>query len=490
LYATRHFKLLTYPSKQKQDRLKLEKTEKRLESFMPGHRQIPDDIVVEILQWHLQGRTPRRTLALVCKGWRALLLHTSSFWRALEAYLVCPDSFEREIDTLSKRIALSRSTLLDITLTLRDNYNEDDILYDFYESPLKMDLFVLIAETGIERWRSLKLQCDRSWSWYIDQPSLEGIFRGTATALQALEFQESEGFNLLDLDPFSPIYEIILQSRPRIKEVTFTGPIPLVFRGSRIFQSASKVTANATAFQHLVPFNNLQELCINNWSSNPQYASLPPLAMHTKLCGHIPRCHLQSLQRHNVVSLRVWRISSADVDTIIDFPELISLSIDNDGIAALERISAPKLANLSLALECTDLLTRRLEISRMVYIIQNKSQNIMIRPTSLTIAIPISTTAVLELLQLWPQLQHLDLTFGNEFAWKGVFPNAFTRKNNPLCPELVTLRLQSHSDIFKINMRHWDEIAKAILAARKDFPLNRIEWRDDGGSWRRLTASN
>jgi hypothetical protein len=263
LYATTS-SLHTYLSKQKRVRLKSKKTEKRLESFMSGHRHIPDEIVVEILQLHLQDQTPPRTFALVCKGWRTLLLYTSSFWRALEARLVYPDSFEREIDTLSKRIALSRSTLLDITLTLREDHNDDDNSYDIYQSPLKTDLFKLIAKTGIERWRSLTLQCVRDWGWYIHQPSLEGIFHGTATALQALEFRGSVHLNPPDLDPFSPIYEIILQSRPRIKKVTFNGAIPFVFRGSTIFQSASKVTANATAFRHLAPFNNLQELCINN----------------------------------------------------------------------------------------------------------------------------------------------------------------------------------------------------------------------------------
>jgi hypothetical protein len=212
--------------------------------------------------------------------------------------------------------------------------------------------------------------------------------------------------------------------------------------------------------------------------------------MHTKLCGYIPRSHLQSLQRQNVVSLRVWKIRNEEVDAIIDFPELINLSTSNDGIAALERISAPKLANLSLELECTDTQARRLEISSTVDIVQNKPQNIMIRPTSLTMAIPVSTTAVLTILQLWPQLQYLDLTFGNEFAWKVAFPNAFTRKNNPLCPELVTLRLQSHSDIFRFDVEHWGEIARSILAARKDLPLNKIEWRCSGGAWRRLTVSD
>jgi len=102
----------------------------------------------------------------------------------------------------------------------------------------------------------------------------------------------------------------------------------------------------------------------------------------------------------------------------------------------------------------------------------------------------ISTTAVLAILQLWPQLRHLELTFGKEFAWKGAFPNSLTRKKNPLCPELVTLRLESDSKGFEEDMERWDEIAKSIFAARKGLPLNRIEWRYAGGTWHELTASN
>jgi hypothetical protein len=455
-------------------RLKLQGTERSLEleqEFVSGLRKIPDEIVVEILQWHLQDRTPPRTLALVCKGWKTLLLHTPSFWRALKAHLVHPDSLERDIDTLSKRIALSRSTQLDITLCLLSSSE--------HSNDIGFPLFQLIAQTGIERWRSLKLQCI---VWPTSHPSLEGMFRGTASNLQKLELPIESG-------PFSQIYKIILQSRPRITEVTFAGAVPLVFQDSTIFQRASKVTADATVFQQLAPFKNLQELCIAGLG-HALYASLPPLAAHTELHYSVTRWQLYSLQRQNVVSLYLWTIADMGMNAIIDFPELISLSINNNGITALERISAPKLAKLSLALRRTDARSRKLETSRTMDIVLNKPQNITIRPTSLIMALSISTTTVLAILQLWPQLQHLELTFGDEFAWKGAFPNAFTRKKNPLCPKLVTLRLQSYSGSFAKDIGHWEEIAKLILATRKGSPLNKIEWNDAGGDWHRLPVSN
>jgi hypothetical protein len=190
------------------------------------------------------------------------------------------------------------------------------------------------------------------------------------------------------------------------------------------------------------------------------------------------------------VSFHLWGITNTESATIIDFPELVSLSLINDGIAALERISAPKLANLSLTLCQRDTRIRKLETSRMMDIIRNRPQNIMIRPTSLKMDLSISTTAVLAILRHWPQLQHLELTFGNEFAWKGAFPNSLTRKKNPLCPELVTLRLESDSKGFGKDMERWDEIAKSILAMRKGFPLNKIEWSCGNGTWHKRTASN
>jgi hypothetical protein len=300
-----------------------------------------------------------------------------------------------------------------------------------------------------------------------------------------LEFEVSD---YQHLDPFSPIYEIILQSRPPIKEVIIAQELPSSFRGSAILQGASKVTADARAFQELAPFNNLQELCITGLGQNPQYASLPPLAVHTELRFPITGSQLHPLQRQNVVSLHLEKIE--DTDDIIDFPELINLSISHDGIASLERISAPKLANLSLAMGWMHARSRKLETSRTLDIVRNEPQNIMIRPTSLILALSISTTAVLAILQLWPQLQHFELAFGDEFTWKGAFPNSFTRKVNPLCPKLVTLRLQSHSAKFRNDMWSWEKIAKSILAMRKDSPLNKIEWRDAGGDWHRLLVSN
>jgi hypothetical protein len=461
-------------------RLKLEEMEKRLElecEFVSGLRKIPDEIVVEILQWHLQDQIPPRDLALVCKSWTKLLRHTPSFWRDLKAHFVDSDSLEREVDRLSKRIALSRSALLDITLSLHTSYDNDSDS-DNDKSPPNMDLFKLIAGTGIERWRSLRLLD----TWPISRTSLEGIFHGTASALQKLALPG----NLV----FSPIYRIILQSKPRIKEVTFFGAIPSVFQDSTIFQSASKVTANVNTFQQVPPFNNIQELSIADWVSNPEYTSLPPLAVNTSLYESITRRDLHSLQRQNVVSLSLRKLTNTEYDTIIDFPQLISLSLTDDGFASLERISAPKLANLELAFGWTDAQRRKLEISETMHILRNKPQNIIIRPTSLNMNLSISTTAVLAILQLWPQLQHLALTFGDQFAWKGAFPNSFTRKKNPLCPELVTLRLESDSKGFGKDMERWDEIAKSILATRKGFPLNKIEWTCGDGTWHKRTASN
>jgi hypothetical protein len=454
----------------------LEDLEKRLaleQEFVAGIRRVPNEILVEILKHYLGDGLPDRRLASVCKGWKALLQHTPSFWRNLQASFIFAREVEHEVTVLERRIELSCSTLLDVTFN-GPNHN-------IYERR-STDLFKLISKTGIERWQSLKISS--TYSLHNMDTSLEGIFTGKLSALQSLHC-DIAGFLSPDKDPFIPIYQLIIQSSPPIERLTIYGPNPQLFQGSSIFHRVHELKATATTVSQLVPLHNLKTLRINGWPGHDfsAFHGWPPLPTYTLFVYELTRQQLDALSRQSVTEFVVTNLIGDASGVIIDFPELTSLSITEGGFCSIENIFAPKLTELQITDHWGNAPSRKKKISDTISFLRERPNNIMLGPTTLTLNIPVNTTAVLAILQHWPQLQHFTLTFGNNFAWNATFPNAFTRKKSPVCPELRTLRLILKIKDFEVKQEQWKKIVMSIYLARRNTPLQTIAWMFDGPEW-------
>jgi hypothetical protein len=349
-----------------------------------------------------------------------------------------------------------------------------------YGNIIKTDLFKLISKTGIERWRSLKL-C--GYSTAIDV-SLEGIFTGKLLALQSLHCV-SYGFMTTGVAPFipyTPIYQLIIQSNPPIRQLTIIGLNPPPFHGSSIFRQLHELNATAPTVSQLVPLHNLKKLTINGALSGHDFSfpAWPPLPTYTVFGSSLTRQQLSTLSRQSVKELVVENLIG---DGPIDFPELNSLSITEGGFCSIENIFAPKLTDLQITARWGRSASRKKEISDTISVLRERPDNIMLRPTTLTLNIPVNTTAVLAILQHWPQLQHFTFTFGDDFAWNAAFPNAFTRKKSPVCPELTTLRLILRIKDFWMKKEQWKKMVMSIYQARRNTPLQTIEWMFGGSEW-------
>jgi hypothetical protein len=450
----------------------LEDLEKRLaleQEFVAGIRKVPDEILVEILKHYLGNDLPSRRLASVCKGWKALLQNTPSFWRNLQSSFISAEYAEHAVAVLQRRIDLSRSTLLDVTL--------NGYLYEQGGT----DLFKLISKTGIERWRSLDLSS--AWSWQnTKDTSLEGIFVGNFVALQSLRWS----IPLLAADPFIPIYQLIIQSSPPIKQLAIGSLIPLLFQGSSTFRRIHELQTTASGVSQLVPLHHLKTLRINGPLGHDfSFHGWPPLPTYTLFEYGITRQQLNALSRQSVKEFVVGNLIGEASGLIVDFPELTSLSITEGGFcSSIENVFAPKLTDLQITDYWGKSASRKKKISDTISFLRERPDNIMLRPTTLTLNIPVNTTAVLAILQHWPQLQHFTLTFGDDFAWNAAFPNAFTRKKSPLCPELRTLRLILKIKDFEVKEEQWKKTVMSIYLARRNTPLQTIVWMFDGLEWR------
>lgn len=465
-------------------RVQLEDLEKRLnleQAFLAGIRKVPDEILVEILQQHLSGRLPSRQLASVCKGWKALIEGTPSFWRNIQASFVTAHNAEYEVAVLRRRIELSRSTLLDIKLILCNHVLEES----------QDDLFRLIAQTGIERWRSLKL-----WNVYPLQAqyfSLEGIFTGTFLALQSLDC-DCSNFQEPLTDPCIPIYRLIVQSKPPIKRLMLNGRYPSIFQGTSIFRQIRELHIPVDVASQLFPLINLERLRVFGSGYRQDLSSWPPLPAYTCFMGSLNREQLANLQRQKVKDFAVASLDGDGFDIHIDFPELKSLSIAEGGLCSIERISAPKLTHLQMTTKWINPASRKKESSDTISLLRERPYNLTFRPISLTMDLALNTTAVLAVLQHWPQLQYLTITFGTEFSWRSAFPNAFTRKKNRVCPKLMSLRLILRLNILSTKLENWKNMLNSIYLARRNTPLQTIEWMfehdwDQDGKWHSVTGA-
>lgn len=461
------------------------------EAFIAPLRKIPEEILAEILHHYLDGQTPERKLSLVCKEWRAILLRTPSFWRNLRAFMINSDynhTFRHIINAfganpntpyaaqLQRRIELSRSTLLDISLSL--------------DTPAwgeaTTELFELLAKTDLKRWRSLTLIV--GYGWY-NAPSLDGIFEGTLSSLQSLKI--CLPFQIAGQEPFIPIYQLIAKSKPPLKELD--GPISETLFNANIFQKVSKITTTESSFANMRGLRGLEDLHIttgiNNSIDLPHQTSTP-LPRRTKLDGMINANQLHSLQLYNVEDFEVSGIAMLGFDAIIDFPRLSSLRMRDDVFSTLSRISAPNLSDLEISTGRQKVAEKKQASTTIISLLRDTPESVTIKPTSLTMDIGVTSTAVLAILQHWPQLQHLTIAFGSEFTWKGAFPNAFNRKRSPLCPQLITLRLDSRSTDFRNNMEQWEAIAKTIISTRKNMPMKQISWRGDELEWYSVSSDD
>jgi hypothetical protein len=142
--------------------------------FISPIRKLLTEIFVEIFGWAaafsadaFYPDVPDRRLALVCKSWRDILLHSTSLWNTID---LSPILTRRDPHTtLNRRLELAYSTNLDVVLSAND-----------YSGP-NNSLLQILENVGLHRWRSLVIKATLLRQRYGKHKALKGSLGGLRT---------------------------------------------------------------------------------------------------------------------------------------------------------------------------------------------------------------------------------------------------------------------------------------------------------------------
>lgn len=435
-------------------------------SFKPVIQIVPPEILANIFECYLENEVPARRLALVCKRWRATMLETPRLWRTLEARCVHEGNldFEHQLSQLKRRIELLGTGTMELNVTL--------YLTAFETVLPSIEPFRLVANTGIERWQSLRLACS---TYHIELPTLflAGIFVGSFKTLRVIEFSHGDWRN-----QFVPIEELLVKSRPPIDEIRITGrKFPQILRDSDFLRQAKKISCPTEIYEEMSNLENIQQLktwtYIRNIRPYLTLRQLPPLPKIT-FFQWMSRSELYKFDKQKVEDLTIFSLGFESIYAYmpeIVLPVLTRLTIRSAGFYGLRNLIAPKLENLTIT---SDFDKRDLTV---------QTHTIKLRPLSLNFELydgffEVNTISVL---RSWEQLQHIQ--FSNEWsAWATSFESQFFREKQ-LLPNLQTLRLdmKTKSDLENAKARRRCVLfAQKLLISRRGTSLETVEWRIDG----------
>jgi hypothetical protein len=409
---------------------KIEEKLKSKAACLLDTRRLPPEILVEIFKCVFEECLPRRGVGLVCKRWRELILDTPCLWRYISVRRIEQNGLATYCATIQRRVQLSRSTLLDVTLDLRD---WEDFLGEGRDD--SDEAIRMITRSGIERWRSLQI-IDK----FEDSFSYDGMFDGSFTALRRLGFRGDVG----------EIQRFINGKIPLLQEVDF--------RVSKILFDPSNCSGILKLTTHLVAI--------------PQFGSLTSL----KELHVVPQPS----------SFDSFRRSKDQLEANVELPSLSYLSVTR--LSAIRHLIAP---NLKVLLITSTEDTSQKEIAEMMAIFLKQPKLIVMKPSSIDFAcVPGTVELTIAALRHWPQLQHIKLAFYG-LSWQDVLQNGFMDQENLICPELIHLRmdLRGHrdgsweidsdfeSDDVNALTEFPEEMAQKMLEVRKKTPLRIVEWR-------------
>lgn len=427
--------------------------------------RLPPEMLVQVFNWHRGDSVPRRALSLVCRKWRNILLDSPILWSHLEARVVSKREMDTEKDRLRRWIELSRSVLLDIVL----------------EAPRShlvlghgCDLFELIANTGVDRWRTLKLIYSGHPFIGLAQSFNHVSTNGRSISLRALSLIYV-GYGLAN-DPFSQISRLIIESKPLIQDVYVLGSIPDLYTDPAIFQHAKVVAGNANALAKLRGLASMQSLEVLG-SGFSDISLLPPLPERVTL-DSIHRSQIMGTPLANIrfLEVHVW---IEDTTSVLGFPKLETLILGIGSLLDIRKISAPRVQSLKLG------GNRDIGSSLYDYSLENNLIRatfavippvIHMRPTTFSLRIDarLGGETLILVLNAWPQLEYLTLIF-HRCTPKYAFINSL--ETSPLCPRLVDLTLDMPTYTSETEAPGWENVARKMFALRRSLPLQVVRWR-------------
>lgn len=426
-------------------------------SFLSPIHTLPSELLVEIFHWILLGSPPRRKLATVCRRWKEILLQTPTLWTELEVCYRYEGEQTYESRRLQRRIELSQSTLLDVKI----NISQD------WETKYGVELFEMVLDTGPDRWRKLTIQCWGERSNCGD----ELVHKLVGKRLSALQYL-SITCHFWSNKFVSAIGELLIQSKPKIENLTIIGNLFGPYTDAHVFKYVKFLSVQISSMRQLRGFSSLQEIDVWGYG-DPDPASFPPLPSRASFAV-LNRRSLATLQVTHLRHLEINKWSGYFGHTVIELPILISLTFGDGSLGNVRNILAPKLQTLKIMGASGD--NKSQQHKEITDLFTTAPPVLFVRPTDLTLWTTMSVETLIFILKSWPQMQHLTFIFDYARVDHGFF-HLFLRPE-PLCLNLINLRLDAKAWDFIKNKDELEWIERGIFQLRENLPLELIAWRE------------
>jgi hypothetical protein len=148
-------------------------------------------------------------------------------------------------------------------------------------------------------------------------------------------------------------------------------------------------------------------------------------------------------------------------------------------LSIVKRLSAPHLQSLRIGTLGQD-STSFLIGDSATTIFQDQIHLVLMWPVSLEIYALLTGEEWILIWKAWPQLLHVTSRLG-VLAWKSIFSSGLTRKAKPLCPNLVSLRMElsrTRSNTAADDLKQCIEKMKEL---RRDMPFKDVAWKEGFG---------
>jgi hypothetical protein len=435
--------------------------------FIAPIRRMPLEIVTEIISVALAHGVSKQIIASVSSSWRVIILGTAQFWRK-----ICVDSSvasTASLRGLKQTLVFSGSITLDVEL----NYHPS-------KHDLILEHFRAIADAGIHRWRSLHVS---SYTILRDnQNPILGIFTGSLMSLRSLSINQGIVTSEKQ-DIFEPLYRLIAATRPCLHNYICAGSrTPEALSSTSIFCELKSVSGPLSVITAIRPKLDIPELHVTGTPDDFKVFELPQHVEFDQISSNqLFDCNLDRVQ------VLIIRYLSGNANSrnssnlpIIKFPNLHRLQLTTNiaNILPWLEAEAPTLSSLTIIEEAhwhPRYATRILQNT-----FENEKHRIKISPLNLKLQIRLTTALTILVLKHWSQLQDLTLCWDDKFKWSGNLLSALCKKQNPLCPDLLVLRIVMRPTWPQPSIDAWVQAARRILKSRKSVrPLWRVTLSSD-----------
>ncbi|KAG8869739.1 hypothetical protein FRC20_000929 [Serendipita sp. 405] len=442
---------------------------------------IPTEVWEEIFEWLcIDRQLPSRRLGLVCRWWKETLLNLPTIWRTVEIDLFHFPSFDVLRDRLIRRLRHAKGLNVDVILSGTTNWAISMTPEEYWGL-----LRTVVELAPVERWRSLWITNGRVPD---SMPMASGIFVGKFTSLRMFSLDQTFAYPRLTGHVHSELFQLLADSRPPLQYLCLTGStVPPELEPLTLPKTLTSICVNVCLLnkrqcEQLAHYDNVEtrrQFGIPGFGNSGKII-LPGCVTMTRLFyGTLPRFDFNNVQTLNIDRIMGW----IDPDLIVDLPNLQMLSLKPCYPWYLRMFHAPNVQKLKLGGVYDTgegLKTSRNKIRiAIVSLFRDNRHLLTINPASLTIDLEGITDGMLVvMLEAWPQLKHLSMTLNSDFQCHWIFAHKLRKKSSPLCPQLETMYMEVLWHARSRKWRLWKEVARDMMLARRDGPLESILWKN------------